>query len=57
MEMEYKPLGDRVVIEIVKRYDEKTKGGLYKYNLNGKIMILLVGKNMGGRRRTQDFSH
>jgi len=30
MKMNYKPLGDRVVIEIVKRHDEKTKGGLYK---------------------------
>ena len=30
MEMNYKPLGDRVVIEIIKRHDEKTKGGLYK---------------------------
>ena len=30
MEMNYKPLGDRVVVEIVKRHDEKTKGGLYK---------------------------
>ena len=30
MEMKYKPLGDRVVVEIVKRHDEKTKGGLYK---------------------------
>jgi len=28
--MNYKPLGDRVVIEIIKRHDEKTKGGLYK---------------------------
>lgn len=30
MEFEYKPLGDRVVVEIVKRHDEKTSGGLYK---------------------------
>jgi chaperonin GroES len=30
MEVNYKPLGDRVVIEIIKRHDEKTKGGLYK---------------------------
>lgn len=30
MEMNYKPLGDRVVIDIIKRHDEKTKGGLYK---------------------------
>ena len=30
MEYNYKPLGDRVVVEIVKRHDEKTKGGLYK---------------------------
>ena len=30
MEMNYKPLGDRVVVEIIKRHDEKTKGGLYK---------------------------
>ncbi len=29
-QMNYRPLGDRVVIEIVKRHDEKTKGGLYK---------------------------
>lgn len=28
--LSYKPLGDRVVIEIIKRHDEKTKGGLYK---------------------------
>jgi len=28
--MKYTPLGDRVVIEIIKRHDEKTKGGLYK---------------------------
>ena len=27
MEMNYKPLGDRVVVEIIKRHDEKTKGG------------------------------
>ena len=30
MEYNYRPLGDRVVVEIVKRHDEKTKGGLYK---------------------------
>lgn len=30
MEFEYKPLGDRVVVEIIKRNDEKTSGGLYK---------------------------
>ena len=30
MEWNYKPLGDRVVVEILKRNDEKTKGGLYK---------------------------
>ena len=30
MEYKYKPLGDRVVVEIVKRHDEKTSGGLYK---------------------------
>ena len=30
MEFNYKPLGDRVVVDIVKRHDEKTVGGLYK---------------------------
>ena len=30
MEFSYKPLGDRVVVKIVKRHDEKTAGGLYK---------------------------
>ena len=30
MEYNYRPLGDRVVVEILKRHDEKTKGGLYK---------------------------
>ena len=30
MEYNYRPLGDRVVVEILKRNDEKTKGGLYK---------------------------
>ena len=30
MEYTYRPLGDRVVVKIVKRHDEKTTGGLYK---------------------------
>ena len=29
MEYNYRPLGDRVVVEILKRHDEKTKGGLF----------------------------
>ena len=30
MEYNYKPLGDRVIVKIIKRHDEKTAGGLYK---------------------------
>jgi chaperonin GroES len=30
MEFNYKPLGDRVIVKIVKRHDEKTPGGLHK---------------------------
>ena len=39
MEWNYKPLGDRVVVEIVKRHDEKTAGGLYKPSGSEKTMI------------------
>ena len=30
MKYNYRPLGDRVVIEMIKRSDEKTKGGLHR---------------------------
>tara|TARA_B100001094_G_C17508851_1_gene474593 strand:- start:189 stop:491 length:303 start_codon:yes stop_codon:yes gene_type:complete len=48
MEMNYKPLGDRVVVEIVKRHDEKTKGGLYKPSgsettMLGKVIAVGTG--------------
>ena len=49
MEMKYKPLGDRVVIEIVKRHDEKTKGGLYKPSGSETTMlgeVLAVGDGL-----------
>lgn len=39
MEWNYKPLGDRVVVEIVKRHDEKTAGGLYKPSGSENTMI------------------
>ena len=39
MEWNYKPLGDRVVVEIVKRHDEKTTGGLYKPSGSENTMI------------------
>lgn len=39
MEYKYKPLGDRVVIEIIKRHDEKTTGGLYKPSGSENTMI------------------
>jgi len=46
--MNYKPLGDRVVVEIVKRHDEKTKGGLYKPSgsettMLGKVIAVGTG--------------
>jgi chaperonin GroES len=45
MEWNYKPLGDRVVVEIVKRHDEKTAGGLYKPSgsdttMTGKVVAV-----------------
>jgi len=39
MEWNYKPLGDRVVVEIIKRHDEKTAGGLYKPSGSDNTMI------------------
>ena len=46
MEYNYRPLGDRVVVEILKRNDEKTKGGLYKPSgsettMMGKVVKLV----------------
>ena len=49
MEMNYKPLGDRVVIEIIKRHDEKTKGGLYKPSGSETTMlgkVIAVGNGL-----------
>tara|TARA_B100000900_G_scaffold206829_1_gene175398 strand:+ start:2511 stop:2807 length:297 start_codon:yes stop_codon:yes gene_type:complete len=48
MEYNYRPLGDRVVVEIVKRHDEKTKGGLYKPSgsdttMMGKVVAVGTG--------------
>lgn len=45
MEWNYKPLGDRVVVEIIKRHDEKTAGGLYKPSgsdttMTGKVVAV-----------------
>tara|TARA_B110000285_G_C14990563_1_gene546092 strand:+ start:491 stop:799 length:309 start_codon:yes stop_codon:yes gene_type:complete len=42
MEYNYKPLGDRVVVEILKRHDEKTKGGLYKPSGSDTTMMGVV---------------
>ena len=42
MEWNYKPLGDRVVVEILKRNDEKTKGGLYKPSGSETTMLRKV---------------
>jgi chaperonin GroES len=42
MEYKYKPLGDRVVVEIVKRHDEKTSGGLYKPSGSETTMMGIV---------------
>jgi chaperonin GroES len=39
MEWNYKPLGDRVVVEIIKRHDEKTAVGLYKPSGSENTMI------------------
>jgi len=38
MEVNYRPLGDRVVVEITKRNDDKTSGGLYKPQGNDTTM-------------------
>lgn len=49
METKYKPLGDRVVIEIIKRNDDKTSGGLYKPQGNDTTMtgtVIAVGKGL-----------
>jgi|TARA_B110000459_G_C16196706_1_gene310342 co-chaperonin GroES (HSP10) len=42
MEYSYRPLGDRVVVEILKRHDEKTKGGLYKPSGSETTMMGVV---------------
>lgn len=41
-EIKYKPIGDRVVVEITKRNDEKTAGGLYKPNTVSETMMGVV---------------
>ena len=49
MEVNYKPLGDRVVVEIIKRHDEKTKGGLYKPSGSDTTMtgeVIAVGSGL-----------
>jgi chaperonin GroES len=49
MEWSYKPLGDRVVIKIVKRHDEKTSGGLYKPSGSETTMlgeVIAVGNGL-----------
>lgn len=49
MEYNYRPLGDRVVVEIVKRHDEKTKGGLYKPSGSDTTMmgtVVAVGSGL-----------
>ena len=49
MEVNYRPLGDRVVVEIIKRNDDKTSGGLYKPQGNDTTMtgtIIAVGKGL-----------
>ena len=48
MEYNSRPLGDRVVVEIIKRQDDKTAGGLYKPSGNdttmtGKVVAIGVG--------------
>jgi chaperonin GroES len=48
MEFEYKPLGDRVVVDIVKRNDEKTAGGLYKPSGSETTMTGIVIEVGGG---------
>ena len=49
METNYRPLGDRVVVEIIKRNDDKTSGGLYKPQGNDTTMtgtVIAVGKGL-----------
>jgi|SRR5210317_115010 len=49
MEFSYKPLGDRVVVKIVKRHDEKTAGGLYKPSGSDTTMlgeVIAVGNGL-----------
>ena len=49
METNYNPLGDRVVVEIIKRNDDKTSGGLYKPQGNDTTMtgtVIAVGKGL-----------
>lgn len=49
MEYSYKPLGDRVVVKIVKRHDEKTAGGLYKPSGSDTTMmgeVVAVGNGL-----------
>ena len=49
MEYNYRPLGDRVVVEILKRHDEKTKGGLYKPSGSDTTMmgkVVAVGSGL-----------
>ena len=48
MEWNYKPLGDRVVVEIIKRHDEKTAGGLYKPSGSDTTMMGIVISVGGG---------
>ncbi len=49
MEYTYRPLGDRVVVKIVKRHDEKTTGGLYKPSGSDTTMmgeVVAVGSGL-----------
>ena len=49
METNYRPLGDRVVVEIIKRNDDKTSGGLYKPQGNDTTMtgtVIAVGAGL-----------
>jgi chaperonin GroES len=49
METNYNPLGDRVVVEIIKRNDDKTSGGLYKPQGNDTTMtgtVIAVGTGL-----------
>ena len=49
MEYTYRPLGDRVVVKIVKRHDEKTTGGLYKPSGSDTTMmgeVISVGNGL-----------